>query len=96
MSISAWPSIEPSSPFSAWACASSTSRRRRKTRNATAISTIISGPPMNSPTTNCQPSRSAITIPSSKTRFVEAISKTIAAVKFAPLRKSDLASATEA
>ena len=35
-------------------------------------------------------------IPSSMTRFVEAISKAIAAMKSAPLRKSDRASATAA
>ena len=35
-------------------------------------------------------------IPSSITRFVEANSNAIAAVKFAPLRKSERASATEA
>ena len=45
---------------------------------------------------NCHPSRTAITIPSSITRLVEAISNAIAAVKSAPLRKSERASATEA
>src|SRR5205823_6471462 len=45
MSISAWPSIEPSRPFSASARASSTSRRLRKTRKRRARKTIISGPP---------------------------------------------------
>jgi hypothetical protein len=38
----------------------------------------------------------AITIPSSTTRFVDASSNVIAAVKSAPLRKSERASATEA
>ena len=57
---------------------------------------IISGPPTNSPTTNSQPSSSAITIPSSKTRLVEAISKAIDAVKSAPRRNSERASATAA
>ncbi len=37
-----------------------------------------------------------MTIPSSITRFVDAISNAIAAVKSAPLRKSDRASATDA
>src|SRR5207248_8231140 len=52
--------------------------------------------PTNSPRVNCQPSTSAITIPSSTTRFVDASSNTIAAVKSAPLRNSVRASATEA
>ena len=51
---------------------------------------------MNSPTTNCQPRRTAMTIPSSTTRFVDAISNAMAAVKFAPLRNSERASATAA
>ncbi len=54
------------------------------------------GPPMNSAAANCQPIRMTRMIPSSITRFVEAISKVIAAVKFAPLLNSDLASATAA
>ena len=58
--------------------------------------TIISGPPMNSPSVNCQPSRSAMMMPSSMTRLVEAISNAIAAVKSAPLRNSARASATAA
>src|SRR5712691_6648448 len=96
MSISAWPSIEPSLPFSASRRASSTSRGLRKARKTSATRMIISGPPTNSPATNCQPSSTAITIPSSATRFVEAISKAIAAVKSAPWRKSERASATAA
>src|SRR2546430_1702897 len=87
MSISAWPSIEPSRPFSASARASSTSWRFRKRRKRIARKTIISGPPTNSPSTNCQPSRSAMMIPSSITRLVEANSNAIAAVKSAPLAK---------
>ena len=58
--------------------------------------TIISGPPTNSPSVNCQPRTSAIRMPSSTTRFVEANSKAIAAVKSAPRRKSERASATAA
>ena len=65
-------------------------------RNSTARTTIISGPPTNSAAVNCQPINSARITPSSTTRFVEAISKAIAAVKSAPLRNSDRASATAA
>src|SRR5205823_11737224 len=53
-------------------------------------------PPTNSAAVNCHPMRMARMIPSSITRFVEANSKAIAAVKFAPLRKIDRASATAA
>src|SRR5919197_2254577 len=96
MSISAWPSIRPSTPRSACARASSTGPRRRKSRKTSASSTIISGPPTNSPSVNCQPRTRAIRIPSSATRFVEANSKAVAAVKSAPRRKSERASATAA
>src|SRR6266496_2262011 len=96
MSISACPSIEPSRPFCASARASSTSRRVRKTRKRIARKTIINGPPTNSPSTNCQPRSSAMMIPSSITRFVEANWNAIAAVKSAPFRNSDRARATEA
>src|SRR5439155_16913084 len=96
MSISAWPSILPSTPRSAFSRASSTSRRLSSSRKTSAKSTIISGPPTNSPSTNCQPSSSAMMIPSSITRFVEANWNAIAAVKSAPLRKSERASATDA
>src|SRR5919197_1366735 len=96
MPISAWPSIRPSTPRSACSSASSTSRRRRNRRNTSASRTIISGPPTNSPSVNCQPRTSAIRIPSSTTRFVDANSKAVAAVKSAPRRKSERASATAA
>lgn len=56
----------------------------------------MTGPPTNSATVNCHPISSARITPSSTTRLVEAISKAIAAVKSAPLRKSDRASATAA
>ena len=56
----------------------------------------MSGPPTNSARVNCQPISSARMIPISMTRFVEAISKAIADVKFAPLRNRDRASATAA
>ena len=96
MSIAAWPSIDPAMPRSACARASATSRRRRTIRNSTASSTIMIGPPTNSAAVNCQPISSASRTPSSTTRLVEAISKAIAAVKLAPLRNSDRASATAA
>src|SRR5712691_5228523 len=96
MSIAAWPSIDPARPLSACSRAASMSRRRTKIRNATATSTIMMGPPMNSARVNCQEISSARMMPSSMTRLVLAISKTIAAVKLAPLRNRDRASATAA
>ncbi len=57
---------------------------------------IITGPPTNSANVNCHPSSSAKMMPSSITRFVLAISKTIAAVKLDPLRNKERASATAA
>src|SRR4051794_8139131 len=57
---------------------------------------MMIGPPTNSASVNCQPSRSARITPSSITRLVLAISKTIAALKLAPLRNSERASATAA
>jgi hypothetical protein len=96
MSISAWPSIDPSLPCSTSRRASSTSRRVRKRRKSSARKTIISGPPTYSPSVNCQPSTSAITMPSSTTRFVDASSNAIAEVKSAPFRNSVRASATDA
>src|SRR5437867_3757811 len=68
----------------------------RNARNRSARNTIIRGPPTNSAAVNCQPSRSARTMPSSITRLVDEISNAIDAVKFAPLRKIDRASATAA
>ena len=65
-------------------------------RNATASSTIITGPPTNSARVNCQESSSARMIPSSMTRLVLAISNAMAALKLAPFRNSDRASATAA
>ena len=47
--------------------------------------TIINGPPMNSPSTNCQPSKSHMMIPSSITRFVDAISKSHRGSEVRPL-----------
>ena len=54
------------------------------------------GPPTNSARVNCHPMSSARMMPSSITRFVEANWNAIAAVKLAPLRKIDRASATAA
>ena len=68
----------------------------RNILNRNAKHAIMSGPPRNSATVNCQPRRNTIMIPSSMTRFVEANSKAIAAVKLAPFRKMDRASATAA
>ena len=96
MSMPAWPSIEPATPRSACARAASTIRLRSQRRNSSATNTIMIGPAMNSARVNCQPSAIARMIPSSMTRFVEAISNTIAAVNEAPLRNRDLASATAA
>src|SRR5712692_11988181 len=56
----------------------------------------MSGPPTNSASVNCHPIRMARMIPSSATRFVEASMKAIDAVKFAPLRKIERASAAAA
>ena len=96
MSIRAWPSIEPARPRSACTCAATTSFCRRSTRKRAAMSTIITGPPTNSAAVNCHPRSSAMMIPSSITRLVDAISNTITAVKLAPLRNSARASATAA
>src|SRR5262245_54690248 len=54
------------------------------------------GPPTNSASVNCQPINSHRITPSSITRFVEANWNAMAAVKFAPLRKIERASATAA
>src|SRR6058998_209562 len=93
ISISAWPSIEPTRPRSACSRASRTSSGRRNALNRMAI---IRSPPMNSASVNCHPSSRTMMIPSSMTRFVDANSKVMAAVKLAPLRKIDRASATAA
>ncbi len=96
MSISAWPSMTPRRPFSAWTRAISTRRGPRKVRNSRATTTIIRTPPTNSAAVNCHPMRRARITPSSMTRFVEANSNAMAAVKSAPLRKIERASATAA
>ena len=68
----------------------------RNARNSRTRTTIITGPPTNSASANRHPINTASTTPSSITRFVEANSNAIAAVKFAPFRKIDRASATAA
>ncbi len=55
MSIAAWPSMDPAIPLPACSRAAWMSRFRTNSRNATAISTIMIGPPMNSARVNCQP-----------------------------------------
>jgi hypothetical protein len=71
-------------------------RARTNKRNSTASTAIMIGPPANSAAVNCQPINKARMTPSSTTRFVEPISKAIAAVKFEPLRINARASATAA
>src|SRR5205807_678779 len=56
----------------------------------------IKMPPVNSAAANGQPISTTRITPSSITRLVEASSNTIAAVKLAPLRNRDRASATAA
>ena len=96
MSIAACPSMDPAAPRSACWRAAWMRRPRTNSRNATATATIMTGPPVNSARVNCQPSSSAKMTPSSMTRLVLAISNAIAAVKLAPRRTSDRASATAA
>ena len=57
---------------------------------------IITVPPTNSATANCQPIKIQITIPSSITKFVEAKAKIIDVVKSAPLKNSVLLNALAA
>ena len=54
------------------------------------------GPPTNSATANCQPISTTSTMPSSRTRLVDANMKIIAVVKSAPFWKSDFAIAVAA
>ena len=96
MSIAACPSMEPAIPRSACSRASRSSPGFRNRRNSTASTTIMIGPPTNSASVNCQPNSSHRITPSSSTRFVEPNWNAIAAVKFAPLRNSERASATAA
>src|SRR6266403_805961 len=96
MSISAWPSIVPLSPLPACVRASATSLRDKNSLNSSAMRTTINGPPTNSAAANCQPISTMMMMVSSATKFVEASSNAIAAVKLAPLRKIERASATAA
>src|SRR5205085_7983104 len=64
--------------------------------NSNAISTTIIGPPINSAAANCHPISTMMIMVSSATKFVDASWKAIAAVKLAPLRKIERASATAA
>src|SRR6266536_3823751 len=96
MSMPAWPSMRPAMPRSAWRRACSTRLGRSVALNSRARKAIISGPPTNSAAVNCQPRSTAMMMPSSITRLVEANWKAIAAVKSAPLRKIERASATAA
>src|SRR5215472_4534103 len=88
--------MDPAMPRSACLRASSRMRFVRKRRNSNAIRMIMMGPPTNSASVNCQPSSSAKIKPSSMTRLVDANWNAIAAVKSAPLRNSERASATAA
>src|SRR6266508_1205381 len=76
------------------------STRKKPCQNSSgtqaASAPAASRPTANSATVNCQPSSTARMTPSSITRLVEANWKAIAAVKSAPLRKIDRASATAA
>ena len=54
------------------------------------------GAPIASASMNCHPISTSMMMLSSSTRLVEAISNAIAAVKSAPLRNKDRASATAA
>ena len=65
----------------------------RSPSQTSAISTI---PPTNSAAVNCQPRKTQSTIPSSKTRFVEANWNVIAAARLAPFWNIDFAIATAA
>ena len=64
--------------------ASSSAPRETSSRIAIHISTIRISPPTNSASVNCQPMKTQITIPISKTRFVEANCRAIAAARLAP------------
>jgi len=70
--------------------------RRQKVLKSSAMIATISNPLANSATMNCHPIRTTRMMASSATRLVEASSNAIAAVKFAPLRNSERASATAA
>ena len=83
--------MRPARPFSACLRAAATSLGVRNRRKIMASRMIIIGPPTNSAAVNCQPISTARIMPSSMTRLVLAISKAMAAVKSAPLRKMERA-----
>ena len=86
----------PLSAATACSRARSSSRRETNTRNPIHINTIRIRPPTNSASVNSQPRKIHITIPISKTRFVEANWNTIAETRLAPFWKIDFAIATAA
>ena len=86
----------PVSAASACSRASSSARRDTNSLSPPHISTIRISPPISSASVNCQPMKIQSTIPSSKTRFVEANWNTIADTRLAPCWKSDFAIATAA
>ena len=96
MSISACPSIRPAMPRSACRLASATISGRKKSRKSTTSKATMTGAPTASANMNCQPMSTTRMVLSSLTRFVDAIWNAIAAVKLAPLRKTDRARATAA
>ena len=86
----------PACACSACSRARSSSRGETKRRSIRAIRAIITKPPRNSASVNCQPSRIQITSPSSQTRLVEANWKASEVTAEAPFWKSDLAIAIAA
>ncbi len=86
------------SPAASSACtrARASSAGETKRRSITAISAIITIPPTNSASVNCQPISTQRTRPSSQTRLVEANWKASAVIAEAPLAKSERAIAIAA
>ena len=76
--------------------ASSSSLRVTKSRIPAHMKAIRSSPPTNSASVNSQPRKIHITIPSSKTRFVDANWNAIAETRLAPFCSIDFAIATAA
>ena len=67
-----------------------------KSRSPAHMKAIRSTPPTSSASVNCQPRKIQITIPSSKTRFVDANWNAIADTRLAPFWSIDFAIATAA
>jgi hypothetical protein len=86
----------PASAATACSRAAASRRRVTKRRSPSHISAISTSPPSSSASVNCQPRKIHITIPSSKTRFVDANWNTIAERKLAPFVNIDLAIAIAA